>query len=110
MVIQNKENRRKYKRYPFREDILIDGSRECTAMDISEGGIYVSAMQLFEKDSVIDITIPFRGEKITVKAKVQYCQPGIGMGIMFIDLSEQQKTLIKELVESTKEKSAELET
>ncbi len=104
MIDQKKEDRRKYNRYPFREDIIIDGSKQCTTLDISEGGLYVSAIQLFEKDSVIEISIPYRGNQITVKAKVQYCQPGIGMGIMFIDLSDQQKRLIKELIENIKEK------
>ena len=52
---QDKEERRKYERFLFREDILIDGTRMCTSMDISEIGLYVSAMQSYENNSVIDI-------------------------------------------------------
>jgi hypothetical protein len=98
----NNSNRRKYERFPFREDILVEGTRLCTSMDISEGGLYVSAIQSFGKNSIVDITIPFKGEKVTLKARVQYCQPGIGMGIMFIDLSDEQKTMIQELIEGIK--------
>lgn len=94
------QERRKYTRYPFREDILIDGTRMCTCSDISEGGLYVSAIQHFEEKGVIEVSIPFRDDKITVKAQVQYCEPGIGMGIMFLELNDDQTALLKELIES----------
>jgi len=98
----NHENQeqREYERFPYREDILIDGAKLCSSMDISEGGIYISAIQLFEKDSVLDVAIPFKGEKLIVKGKVQHVQQGIGMGIMFIDLNDDQKAAIKEIIES----------
>jgi hypothetical protein len=93
------EERRKSARYPFREDILIDGTKRCSSMDICEGGMFVSAIQYFEKNSIIDITIPVNEQKVTVKGQVQYCDRGIGMGIQFIELNDEQKTLIKELIE-----------
>ena len=89
---EGEKERRKCERFPFREDILIDGTRMSTSMDISEGGLYISAMQSYEKNSVIDVTIPFKGEKLTLKAQVRYCQPGIGMGVMFIDLNVEQRS------------------
>ena len=98
---QNKEQR-KYERFSFREDIIIDGTKMCTSMDICEGGLYISAMQVFEKNSLIDIAIPFRGGKVALKAQVQYCQPGIGMGIQFVDMSDIQKAAIRELIEGIK--------
>ena len=101
----DKEERRKYERVPFVEDILIDGSRMSTCMDISEGGLYTSTMQFYEHNSVIDVTIPFKAEKLTVKAQVRYCQPGIGMGMMFIDLNELQRAKITELIEDIRKKS-----
>jgi hypothetical protein len=74
-------------------------------MDICEGGLYISAMQVFEKNSLIDIAIPFKGNKVTLKAQVQYCQPGIGMGIRFVDMSDNQKAAIRELIEGIKNSS-----
>jgi CheY-like chemotaxis protein len=100
---------RKCERFPFREDILIDGTRMSTSMDISEGGLYISAIQSYEKNSVIDVTIPFKGEKLTFKAQVQYFQPGIGIGVMFIDLNAEQRGKIKELIESITKKPAQSE-
>jgi hypothetical protein len=97
---EDKKERRKYERFLFREDILIDGARMCTSMDISEIGLYISAMQSYKNNSVIDITIPFKGSELTVKAQVRHCQPGIGMGFMFVDLNADQRAKIKELIES----------
>ena len=96
---------RGYKRYPFREHILIDGTKLCTTTDICEGGLFVSAIQYFDENSVIEVTIPFRGAKLMFKAVVKYYQYGIGMGIMFIDLSEDQKAQIKEIIASIAESS-----
>lgn len=106
---EDKKEQRKYERFLFREDILIDGTRMCTSMDISEIGLYISAMQYYENNSVIDITIPFKGGKLTVKAQVRHCQPGIGMGVMFVDINAEQRGKIKELIESITKKPAQSE-
>jgi Tfp pilus assembly protein PilZ len=72
----------------------------CTSGDISEGGIFVSAIQYFEEGNVVELSIPVREGKITVKAQVKYAQPGIGAGVMFIDLNDEQRAKIKEVVEN----------
>jgi hypothetical protein len=97
---QEKTERRKHQRFPFREDILVDGMHFCTSADIGEGGIFVSAIQYFEEGDVVELSIPLREGKITVKAQVKYSQPGIGAGVMFIDLNDEQRAKIKELVEN----------
>ena len=103
---QHGEERRKSQRFPFREDILIDGAKLCTSNEISEGGLFVSAIQIFEEGEVIDVTIPLGGEQITVKGQVKYCQPGIGMGVMFHNLNDEQKTRIKNLVDRVSGRSS----
>ena len=74
-------------------------------MDICEGGLYISVIQAFENDSVIDVTIPVKGDMVTVKAQIQYCQPGIGIGIEFVEMDDRQKAVIKELIEGLKNSS-----
>ena len=96
------KERRKHVRYPFREEILIDGTKRCACTDISELGLYVSTIQSFEEKEIIDVTIPVQGEALSVKAQVQYHQPGIGMGIMFVDLTDKQKATIKNIIEQIK--------
>jgi len=103
---QHGEERRRSQRFPFREDILIDGAKLCTSNEISEGGLFVSAIQIFEEGEVIDVTIPLGGEQITVKGQVKYCQPGIGMGVMFHNLDDDQKIKIKKLVDRVSGRSS----
>ena len=94
------EEKRKSRRFPFREDILIDGAKQCTCNEISEGGIFISAIQIFDKGEMIEITISLGEERITVKGQIRYCQHGIGIGVMFHDLTEEHKVKIKTLVDS----------
>ncbi len=101
-----KKELRQYKRFPFIEDILIDGIQRCTSMDICECGLFVSAIQHFEEKNIISVTIPFKGEKITLKGQVRFYQSGIGMGIRFVDLNDEQQVIIRELIESIVQKSA----
>jgi CheY-like chemotaxis protein len=100
MVYEGGKERRKHERFPFREDLLIDGTKTCTSMDISEGGLYISSIQTYAEKDLIDVSIPFHGENLTVKAQVRYCQPGIGMGVMFVDLNAEQRGKIRKLIES----------
>jgi len=92
--------RREHERIPFRQDITVDGVMKSTSVDISRGGLYVCTMQPFAENAEIDVTIPFKEETFTLKAKVQYSQLGIGMGVRFIDLNEEQKRKLEELIES----------
>ena len=100
----DKEELRKYERFHFREDISIDDTK-CTCMDISESGIYVAAQYLASGDFV-DVTFPFKGRKITIKGQVQHCEYGIGAGITFIDLNDDDRAIIKQLIHGISETSA----
>jgi len=87
------------------EDILLDGSQRCTSSDISEGGLYLSSIQSFEEGAVTDVAIPVDGDTLTLRAEVRQYQPGIGAGLVFIDLSDEQKLKLRELIEVIANKS-----
>ena len=93
---QDNEELRKYERYYFREDVYIDGTR-CACMDISESGIYVTA-QYFAAGDIVDVTLPFKGMNVTIKGQVQHCENGFGVGINFIDLNDDDRAIIKQLI------------
>jgi len=93
---QENEELRKYERYHFREDVYIDGTR-CACMDISESGIYVTA-QYFAAGDIVDVTFPFKGMNVTIKGQVQHCENGFGAGINFIDLNDDNRAIIKQLI------------
>jgi hypothetical protein len=100
MSDQDNKGLRRPVRFTCREDISIDGLTRCAIADISEGGLFISTIQHFETDEVIEVAIPTKREKIIVRAQVKYCQSGIGAGVAFIDLNDDQRAKIKELIES----------
>jgi len=102
---QDYKERRKHERFPFIEDILVDGTKACRSTDISEGGLFISAIQSFEGGEVMEVAIPAKSEKIVTKAQVKYCQPGIGMGIAFVEADEDLRKKIRGLVDSIASKS-----
>ena len=96
MYDPEQKERRKYNRFPFREDILINNIMQAYSQNISQDGMFLCTANPPEKGSVITVTIPL---KLTVKAVVRNYQPGIGMGIKFIELTDDQKIMIKQLIE-----------
>jgi hypothetical protein len=96
---QGQEERRQYERYLFREDILIDGTKQAYSQNICEGGMFISILHPYAKGSVIHVTI---SPDLTVKAVVRNSQAGIGMGIEFIDLNYDQQKEIQQLIENIK--------
>jgi CheY-like chemotaxis protein len=92
-----KENRR-VKRFPLKGNILVNGKMMFKCIDISEGGLYVYTARSFEESKVFDVTLPIKNSPLTVKARVQHCQPGVGIGLQFIDLTDEQRTKIKRLI------------
>jgi hypothetical protein len=100
MQAMGMEERRNEPRVPFIEDVFVDGSMRCRSSDISEGGIYISAIQAFEEGVLLDVIIPFRGDEVRVRGEVRHYQHGIGVGIMFADLTDSQKEKIHEIVEA----------
>ncbi len=100
MDAEEKQERRNQQRIPIRGKLLVDVKKDFQCIDISEGGLYLSAGNIFTENSFFEITIPFRNKKVTLKAQIRHFQPGIGLGMEFIDVSDSQRTIIKEIIES----------
>jgi CheY-like chemotaxis protein len=100
MDAEEKQEQRKQQRIPIRRKLLVDISKDFQCIDISEGGLYFSTGNIFAENSFFDVTIPYRNKKVTVKAQIKHFQPGIGVGLEFIDVSDSQRAGIKEIVES----------
>lgn len=96
MNCREQTERRKYVRYPFREDILIDGSRQAYSQNICEAGMFISTLHPVEKGRIITLTI---ASLVTVRAVVKNFQSGIGMGVEFIEVTHDQAEAIKQLIE-----------
>ncbi len=109
--MDNPKERRKFVRVPFVKDIVINNNITVKSIDLSEGGLYVYTDRLFEVRSMLDVTIPLNGEKLTLKARIEHTQPSVGMGLKFIYSDDVQRDKIKNFIErkTAKEPQAEKE-
>ncbi len=92
------ENRQK-KRVLIRQVVIISNILKAQALDISEGGMYLSTQADFIPGAVLDLSFAIDDTAVSVKAAVQHVQPGIGAGVKFLNLIPEHCTLIKRFVE-----------
>lgn len=99
---------RRYRRRKLKEKVLVDNQIMVDALDISENGIFLHTGRDFPDGSVLDVAIPLSGgREMAVKATVQYHQKGIGMGLKFKDLGQEQKRELRRIVEELEKKKQE---
>jgi len=97
-----RENRRKYERVQRRLPVKwygMAGSHEARLEDISLGGCFVDSAGRVELNQVIslDILLP-SGEWLPLRGEVTSYQPGIGFGIVFLFLTEEEQEVLKGLI------------
>jgi hypothetical protein len=69
--------------------------------DVSLGGCYVATIFPLAVGSQSQFTMRVAGENIKGRGSVQTCHPGVGMGISFIDLTDQDKIRLDGYFRST---------
>jgi len=80
-------------------DVFYDG-KEGTGLastrDISIGGLYMNTKTEIPEGSALLIRIPLRnGKQIVCNGEVVYSNPGLGVGIKFQGLSDEERTLLE---------------
>jgi hypothetical protein len=76
------------------------GARLATrAADLSLNGCYLDSLNPSVVGSKIRLRIMWGGAELTCTAVVRDSQPGMGMGVAFIDLDEARKGLIQKWIE-----------
>jgi len=92
-------NRRSFPRYPVSsavDAVDIDGDCRTTGRlsDISRNGCYVDTISPFEVGAALTLTIIRDKRSIKTRAKVVYCQIGMGMGLSFTTTEPDQVLLL----------------
>ncbi len=95
---EGRENRQK-RRVLIHQDVIISGILKAHALDISEDGMYIGTQGEFITGAVLDLRFRVDDSEISVKASVQHCEQGIGMGVKFANLVPEHATLIRKFVE-----------
>jgi hypothetical protein len=102
---------RKHKRYSYPSDLVVTcegmpGHVPLNGPDLSVHGMFINTPAVLSEGTVLKLS--FRlirvNVKVTVRGEVRYRIPGIGVGVEFVDLSDQTRDAIeKELNEEQQE-------
>jgi PilZ domain len=59
--------------------------------DISTRGMFINTTRTFPQGAVLNVQFRLGqgGEQIAARAEVRYCLPGVGVGIEFVEISEE---------------------
>jgi hypothetical protein len=63
--------------------------------DLGMGGCYVDAMTTFPVGTEVCVRIKRGGKKFEADAKVLYGKPGMGMGMAFLGMGQEEKSLLE---------------
>jgi PilZ domain len=98
------QNRRRFARHKVSLPMEIRDERVNTPMrvnanDISGNGCYVETILPLPKGTTLKVEFWKETEKVTTTAVVRTCDPGVGMGIEFIGLPQEDRQRLQEYLE-----------
>ena len=80
-------------------------AHEARVDDVSVGGCFVDTFGRVELNEEVNLEIRLpSGKWLPLKGYVVSYQPGVGFGVAFTSLNEQQLALLNDLIATTKEK------
>jgi hypothetical protein len=80
-------------------------THEARVDDVSLGGCFVNTFGRVEPNEVVNLQIMLpTGEWFFLSGYVASCQPGVGFGLRFDSLSEEQSTTLEDLIATTEER------
>ncbi|HEX7294407.1 MAG TPA: PilZ domain-containing protein [Pyrinomonadaceae bacterium] len=94
----DQQERRRHDRSRLIVDVFFNG-RDATGVastkDISLGGLYMKTHAEVPDGETLMIRIPLGNEQIVCSAEVVYRNPGLGLGVRFIDLSDEARAVLE---------------
>lgn len=83
------------KRLHISADVFINRTVKAEGLDLSETGMYLYTNKQYVEGSTIEVSFMLDGKEINVRAKVVHSQPGIGLGVHFVEVKEETLKTIK---------------
>ena len=102
---------RQDKRVKYKKKVLVNNQIMVEALDISENGLFLHTGRSFDDGSIVEVGIPTQPGNfdLVVQAEVRHNHRGIGMGLQFVDVDDEQKVRLRKLI-SEQEKAVAEET
>lgn len=98
---------RLYERYsPYRDlQMRYEGRSEDVPLrvpDLSTHGMFINTPREFPEGSVLKLKFQLTrtGHRVTARGEVRYCIPGVGIGVEFFDISDEDREAILDELES----------
>src|SRR3990170_6545781 len=91
---------RKKNRVLLQKDIIINNIIKGYVLDISDGGMFIHTQAEFIRGARVDLNFTLNERPIQVRGSVQHMQPGVGIGIKFLNLSTDDFSFINDLLRS----------
>ena len=84
--------------------VTYEGHSEDVALkppDISTRGMFINTTRNFPEGAVLNVQfrLGHSGFQISTRAEVRYCLPGVGVGVEFVDISQESVKAIEKEVE-----------
>ena len=77
------------------------GLREVRVSDLSLGGCYIDGLALVRPEEEVGLKLVLlNGSAEKISGTVTYVHEGIGFGVQFNDLNDQQRSVIEQLIRS----------
>lgn len=83
----------------------MSSTHEARVDDLSVGGCFVDTVGRVELNEAVELEIQLpSGNSLSLRGQVASYQPGVGFGMSFISLSEDEVAALKDLMSSLQEK------
>ncbi len=81
-------------------------THEARVDDVSLGGCFVNTFGRVEPNEIVSLEIQLpSGEWLPLRGEVASYQPGVGFGLAFTSLTEEETAVLKELIATAKERA-----
>jgi hypothetical protein len=102
--LTNLDSVRLFPRVSFSGRVMINETTYAKSVDISESGMFLLTTQTFPEGTSIMLSFPIGNGEVVAQAVVRYSVPNAGIGLLFSELSEKPRALIREYVEDALQK------
>jgi hypothetical protein len=105
--ITNLESVRLAPRISFSGRVTINEKIHAKCVDISESGMFLLTAQTIPEGTNITLSFPIGNGVVATKAVVRYPVPNAGIGLLFQELPEKDRALIREYVDNALKKRSD---
>ena len=92
------DERRRFERSRLIIDVYFDGADltgVASTKDISPGGLYMNTQARLPEGAALTLRIPLEGRDVVCNGEVVYSNPGVGVGVTFQGLSDEDRAHIE---------------